>query len=108
MPIYNKLVRDYIPQIIEQSGKRYTTSNLTIDEYKKELKKKAEEEWGEYIEAKTEHEAVEELADLLEVVYALAALNGATPQQLEHVRQQKADEKGGFNERVFLVEVEDQ
>ncbi|WP_338123556.1 hypothetical protein [Priestia flexa] len=41
MPAYNKLVRDYIPQIIEQSGKKYTTSNLTIDEYKKELKKKS-------------------------------------------------------------------
>ncbi|TYR81841.1 nucleoside triphosphate pyrophosphohydrolase [Priestia megaterium] len=107
MPVYHKLVRDKIPSMIERTGKAYTTSTLKIDEYKTELLKKANEEWEEYLEANTNQEAVEELADLLEVIHALAIMNGATPEQLEQVRKKKAEQRGGFNNRVFLVEVED-
>ncbi|MFS2171489.1 nucleoside triphosphate pyrophosphohydrolase [Priestia megaterium] len=104
MPIYNKLVRDKIPAIIEQSGKTFKSRVLQREEYQNELIKKAKEELREYIEAPTHQDAIEELADLLEVMQALAAVHGATPEQLEKVREEKARERGKFDDRVYLVE----
>lgn len=109
MPTYNKLVRDKIPTIIEQSGKTFKSRVLQREEYQHELTKKAKEELQEYIEAPTHQEAIEELADLLEVMHALAAVHGdgATPEQLEKVREEKAKERGKFDNRVYLVETEE-
>ncbi|MDD1512545.1 nucleoside triphosphate pyrophosphohydrolase [Priestia megaterium] len=107
MPTYNKLVRDKIPTIIEQSGKTFKSRVLQREEYQHELTKKAKEELQEYIEAQTHQEAIEELADLLEVMHALAAVHGATPEQLEKVREEKAKESGKFDDRVYLVETEE-
>ncbi|MCM3020171.1 putative house-cleaning noncanonical NTP pyrophosphatase (MazG superfamily) [Priestia megaterium] len=104
MPIYNKLVRDKIPAIIEQSGKTFKSRVLQREEYQNELIKKAKEELREYIEAPTHQDAIEELADLLEVMHALAAVHGATPEQLEKVREEKAKERGKFDDRIYLVE----
>lgn len=108
MPTYNKLVRDHIPTIIEQSGKAFKTRVLQREEYQTELMKKAKEEFQEYSEAKNHEDSIEELADLLEVMYALAAIHGATPEQLEQVRHKKAEKRGGFEERIYLIEVEDE
>ncbi|NER43848.1 nucleoside triphosphate pyrophosphohydrolase [Bacillus megaterium NBRC 15308 = ATCC 14581] len=107
MPTYNKLVRDKIPTIIEQSGKTFKSRVLQREEYQHELTKKAKEELQEYIEAPTHQEAIEELADLLEVMHALAPVHGATPEQLEKVREEKAKERGKFDNRVYLVETEE-
>ncbi|MBY0077548.1 phosphoribosyl-ATP pyrophosphohydrolase [Priestia aryabhattai] len=107
MPTYNKLVRDKIPTMIEQSGNTFKSRVLQREEYQNELKKKAKEELREYIEAQTHQEATEELADLLEVMYALAAVHGATPEQLEKVREEKAKERGKFDDRIYLVETEE-
>ncbi|KML30441.1 MULTISPECIES: nucleoside triphosphate pyrophosphohydrolase [Priestia] len=107
MPTYNKLVRDKIPTIIEQSGNTFKSRVLQRDEYQNELKKKAKEELQEYIEAQTHQDAIEELADLLEVMHALAAVHGATPKQLEKVREGKAKKRGKFDDRIYLVETEE-
>ncbi|KPC99023.1 hypothetical protein LR69_02714 [Geobacillus sp. BCO2] len=72
MPIYNKLVRDRIPTIIEQSGKTFTARILDDKEYRKELQKKAFEELEEYVQAETDGAALEELADVLEIIHVLA------------------------------------
>ena len=64
MPIHNKLVRDKIPQIIKKSGKTPITKILDQEQYITELRKKSEEELQEYLSAKTNEEAIEELADL--------------------------------------------
>jgi predicted house-cleaning noncanonical NTP pyrophosphatase (MazG superfamily) len=61
----------------------------------------------EYCAAETDGEAVEELADLLEVIQALAKLHGASIEEVEAVRVDKAQKRGGFQEKVFLIEVED-
>ncbi|MEI5908048.1 nucleoside triphosphate pyrophosphohydrolase [Bacillus spongiae] len=106
MPIYNKLVRDKIPEIIEKSGKSYKKVILSQEDYVKELKKKSMEELQEYLEASTNESSLEELADLLEVVHALADTHGATIDRVEELRKQKAEERGGFQEKVFLIEVE--
>lgn len=66
MPVYNKLVRDRIPEIIENSGKKFTTRILGDNEYINELKKKLVEEMEEYQQTETNEDALEELADILE------------------------------------------
>jgi predicted house-cleaning noncanonical NTP pyrophosphatase (MazG superfamily) len=106
MPVYNKLVRDRIPEIIEKTGKKFTNRILDNEEYIKELKTKSFEELNEYINAENDNDAVEELADLLEIIHALAECHGANIEQVEQVRQEKAAKRGGFKERVFLIEVE--
>ncbi|MGL6009783.1 MAG: nucleoside triphosphate pyrophosphohydrolase, partial [Culicoidibacterales bacterium] len=105
MPIYNKLVRDRIPTIIANDGKSCDTQILNETTYKLELHKKLHEELAEYLETDNDTDAIEELADLLELIHALTTIHNATPEQLEHIRAQKAEKRGGFNERIFLVEV---
>ena len=108
MPVHNKLVRDLIPNIIEKTGKKFSTRILDEEEYVKELKIKSKEELNEYLEAKTDEEAVEELADLLEIIHALTYCHGSTPEKLEQVRQEKSAKRGGFQEKIYLIEVEDE
>ncbi|MGC4379361.1 nucleoside triphosphate pyrophosphohydrolase [Fictibacillus sp. Mic-4] len=107
MPTYNKLVRDKIPEIIVATGKAYNTTILANDEYVKELKKKCYEELDEYAAAENDEQAVEELADLLELMHALASVHGVSFDKIEEVRKEKAEKRGGFQERIFLVDVED-
>ncbi len=72
-----------------------------------EAKKKLHEELAEYEEATTDADAVEELADLLELIQALAKTHGVTVEELEAVRAKKQQQRGGFEERLYLIEVED-
>ncbi|MBG9753563.1 nucleoside triphosphate pyrophosphohydrolase [Bacillus thuringiensis] len=107
MPTYNKLIRNKIPQIIKSNGKIPTTRILPKDEYIKELCKKTQEELTEYIEAKTKPDKLEELSDLLELINALAEQEGTTLEEINNIRKKKAKERGGFSDRVFLIEVTD-
>lgn len=107
MPTYNKLVRDRIPEVIERTGKSFQTTILSQEEYIKELKKKSYEELEEYMEADNNEEALEELADLLEILHAFAAVHGSSIDKVEEIRKKKAEKRGGFQERIFLVDVED-
>ncbi len=108
MPIYNKLVRDRIPEVIEKTGKKFTTRILDNKEYIKELKTKSFEELNEYINAENDKDAIEELADLLEIIHALAECHGVNIEKVEQVRQEKAEKRGGFKDKIFLIEVEDE
>lgn len=107
MPIHNKLVRDKIPEIIENTGKEFSTTILSNDEYITELRKKAYEELEEYMNTDKKEDAVEELADLLEIVHALAESHGSSIEEVEEVRKEKAAKRGGFKEKIYLIEVED-
>ncbi|RXT03735.1 nucleoside triphosphate pyrophosphohydrolase [Ammoniphilus sp. CFH 90114] len=107
MPIYNKLVRDRIPEIIEKSGKKYSFRILEQEDYKLELQKKCREELDEYLQARNDQEAMEELADLLEMIYALVEVHDSSFEELEQIRREKAETRGGFQERLFLVGVDD-
>lgn len=108
MPIYNKLVRDKIPQIIKASGKSPTTKILNEKEYITELRKKSQEELQEYLSAETDQEALEELADLLEIIHALAKLHGSNIEGVNKIREEKAAKRGEFIDKVFLIEVQDE
>jgi predicted house-cleaning noncanonical NTP pyrophosphatase (MazG superfamily) len=98
--IYNKLVRDRIPEIIEQKGGTCKTRILSDEEYAQKLDQKLGEELAEYLES----HSPEELADLLEVIYACAALQSLSPADLELIRADKADKRGGFGEKILLIE----
>lgn len=108
MPTYNKLVRDRIPDVIENTGKKFSTRILNETDYIIELKKKAYEELDEYVNTNNKKDAIEELADLLEIVHAFAKYHGSSIDEVEEVRKQKADKRGGFKEKIFLIEVEDE
>jgi predicted house-cleaning noncanonical NTP pyrophosphatase (MazG superfamily) len=108
MPIHNKLVRDRIPEIIKSTGKQFSTRIMDNDEYIIELNNKSFEELEEYMNADNDQDAIEELADLLEIIHALAESHGATFEKVEEVRKKKAAKRGGFKEKIFLIEVEDE
>ena len=101
MPVYNKLVRDKIPEIIENSGKKAITTVLNDEEYLTELDRKLNEERTEYQQDKS----IEELADMLEVIYAITVARGYSVDELEKARREKAEKCGGFNDKIFLREV---
>lgn len=98
---FNKLVRDKIPEIIEYNGKTCSIEVLSDDEYLKTLDTKLDEELAEY----HKEQNIEELADLIEVIYAAAKARGFTIEELENVRAKKAAERGGFEKKIMLKEV---
>ena len=98
---YNKLVRDRIPEIIEASGKTCKTAILNDEDYLRMIDAKLDEELAEY----HKDQNIEELADLMEVIYAAAAVRGYTVEQLERVRAEKAEKRGGFQKKLLLIEV---
>lgn len=98
---YHKLVRDLIPQIIERSGKTCVTSILSDEEYLQMVDEKLSEELAEYHADGN----IEELADLIEVIYAAAKARGYTIEKLEATRLEKVKQRGAFDKRILLTEV---
>lgn len=96
-----KLVRDKIPEIIEKSGKNLTFKYLDDEQFEIALERKLDEEVKEYHESKD----AEELADILEVVIALAELQGLNFADLVDLQTKKAVKKGGFSKKIFLIAV---
>ena len=99
---YNKLVRDKIPQIIEKQGEKPNIRILENAEFTQCLEKKLDEEVAEYHKDRN----TEELADILEVVFALAENLGCSTEQLMEVYREKHEKRGGFRDRVFLISKE--
>lgn len=97
---YNKLVRDRIPEIIEQKGGAAATHVATPEEYDQKVREKLQEEVKEFLESNNP----EELADILEVIYAIGGRLGVNQSSLEALRQRKADERGGFEQGIILEE----
>ena len=104
---YNKLVRDRIPEIIEGNGEKPVIRILSEEEYKTELETKLNEEYHEVLGAITSEERIEELADMLEIIDALAALDGKTLSDVVEVAKQKKLKRGGFEKRIYLETVEE-
>ena len=102
MMIYNKLVRDRIPEIIRSQGEVPHVRVLDHDEYKQYLDQKLDEEVAEFHQGN----CVEELADILEVVYALAQELNCSKEELMKVYQKKHDARGGFSDRILLISKE--
>lgn len=95
--IVGKLVRDKIPRIIQADGKSPIIRTLSEEDYLQELDKKLNEEVAEYQADKS----IEEMADVLEVLYAICEARGHSLEELEQVRKEKSDKRGAFKERIY-------
>ncbi len=100
----NKLVRDNIPDICKENGQIPETRILNDSEYSSELRKKLQEEVQEYLLSSD----IEELADILEVVEALAKDHGKSIDEVIGIKQKKQDRNGAFKKKIFLLRVEGQ
>ena len=103
MKIYNKLVRDKIPEICKMNNQVPTTRILNDKEYLKELNIKMQEELKEYLESGD----VEELADLEEVMRAILDAKNVSYEEFEEIRNKKVKKRGAFKEKIYLETVED-
>jgi len=99
---HNKLVRDRIPELIKGNGQSCLYRTLNDQDYLEALDAKLNEELNEYLEDKS----MEELADLLEVIRAVIAARGFSYEEVETIRKTKADQRGGFEKRIWLMETE--
>ena len=100
---HHKLVRDKIPEIIEASGKKCEWEVLHQEAFLERLDAKLNEELNEYQQDKS----MEELADLLEVMMAVAGARGFSWRDVEQIRRKKAEARGGFDRRILLKNVSD-
>ena len=100
--VYNKLIRDRIPEIIAGSGKAYEIETMPADEFECSLLEKLVEEAREVQQADREHIKTE-LADLSEVLDTLLALQGISRQGLRAEKRRRRKERGGFEKRLKLL-----
>lgn len=103
--IYNKLVRDNIPDIINGNGEIPITRILSQEEYKQELENKLYEEYQEVLNTTNSKDRIEELADMLEIMIALAKLEDKSLEDVLEVAQTKRLKRGGFEKRIYLEKV---
>jgi len=99
--VYEKLVRDNIPDIIKKSGKDCVIEIMDDVEYVKELNKKLAEEVDEYLSSGS----IEEIADIMEVIYSILEVKNISFEEVEKLRMEKREKRGGFNNRIKLVKV---
>jgi predicted house-cleaning noncanonical NTP pyrophosphatase (MazG superfamily) len=100
--VYNKLVRDKIPEIMQSDGEIPEIEILNDDKYEKALNKKLLEECSELLNAKEKKSKIEEVADILEVLNGMAKSIGVKMKEIEKVRLNKRETRGGFEKKVFL------
>lgn len=98
---FHKLVRDRIEKIIRKQGKTPIIHTASDDEYYRKLKEKLHEEVNEFVKSND----LEELADLLQVIYSVLDFKKIPREKLEELRRKKNDERGKFNDRVILDEI---
>lgn len=105
--IYNKLVRDRIPEIIEKDGKTCSTRICSDEEYVLFLKQKLCEEANEVLESKSKEECIKELADVQEVMDALRNVLNISKEEVTAIQVKKGVSNGRFEKKIFLIDVED-
>ncbi|MEG0772036.1 nucleoside triphosphate pyrophosphohydrolase [Clostridium sp.] len=101
MKVYNKLVRDKIPEVIEADGKECEVIIVSKEELLPLLEEKLKEEVNEFLEDKN----LEELADIMEVIFGLGENLGYNEEELLRKREEKKEARGGFKDGVFLKSV---
>ena len=98
MKVYDKLVRDRIPEIIEASGNKCEMEVVSDEVALEYLYKKLNEEVGELLEDKN----LDEIADCLEVLFAIGAKYGYSEDEVLGRRNEKKLERGGFDDNLIL------
>jgi predicted house-cleaning noncanonical NTP pyrophosphatase (MazG superfamily) len=102
LAVYNKAIRDKIPEIIQKDGFSCNVETMSDEKFLVEMEKKLSEEVAEYQNDKNP----EELADILEVIYRIAKLKGISKEQLEKIRLDKVEKRGSFEKNLFLVDTD--
>ncbi len=101
MKVYNRLVRDKIPEIMLKDHTLPVTRVMEQDEYIEELNKKLTKEVNKYLETNN----IEEMVDVLEVIRAIIEAKDTTYEEIEDKRVKKAQKKGTFKEKIYLEKV---
>ena len=99
--IYNKLIRDNIPEIIAKSGKACEFTSVSGDEFIELLNEKLHEEVHEYLLSGS----IEELADIIEIIYSILDSKQLSLEDLEIIRIDKLKTHGGFARKLLLKAV---
>lgn len=105
--VYNKLVRNKIPEIIINNGENPSTRILNDEEYTVELINKLKEECKEVENATIKEDILEECADVLQVLEDIAKLNQSTLDDVINIKKKKEEKRGGFDSKIFLESVEE-
>ena len=100
--VYNKLVRDLIPDIIRSKGEKCNTRVLDDKEYLIELNKKLLEEVNEYLDS----EDINEVGDVYEVLLAIIEAKGYSFSEFDKIRNDKTTKRGAFKNKIFLIDSE--
>jgi len=103
MPVYNKLVRNLIPEIILKNKGTFKTRILNEKEYKLELSKKLIEESKEVLEAGNNNKnLIKEIGDVIEVLEAIEKVHKLDRKKILKLKKQRRKNRGGFEKRIFL------
>src|SRR2546421_2867132 len=97
--VFNKIVRDKIPEIIQSEGRSVEIKTLNDEEALVYLKKKLSEEVDEFLLS----QSLQELADIMEVVRALASALGSSASSVEKIRREKCVRNGAFARKILLL-----
>jgi predicted house-cleaning noncanonical NTP pyrophosphatase (MazG superfamily) len=100
MTVYNKLVRDKIPEILDEKGVAHTTHIADDREYWIKLKEKLVEEVAEF----QKDESREELADILEVIDGIKKYKNYSDEDILEIKNTKVADRGAFDKRIILEE----
>jgi len=103
---FDKLVRDKVPDRMHKKNIHISYYAMDHDEYIRELKRKLLEEAEEVVEANSKDDLIEELADVLEVVYALSVACEISLDQIEDIRNIKKENRGGFEKKIYSKYIE--
>lgn len=106
--VYNKLVRDKIPEIIEKEGKTVSVRILSDEEFRGELRKKIKEEAEELTAAGgSVAEMMKEIGDIYEVIDAIISSSGLDREKILKLKEERKAKRGGFEKKIFLENVEE-
>jgi predicted house-cleaning noncanonical NTP pyrophosphatase (MazG superfamily) len=100
MTIYNKLVRDLIPDHIVSKGGECKFHTASPEEFEQKLLEKILEEGREIIA----NCSLEEIADMMEVLEAVVELKGYDWGEIKKKQQEKKEKRGGFTKKIILEE----
>ena len=103
--VYNKLVRDKVIDVIINNKETPVYKTLDDPEFKKHLIEKLQEETKEVLYAETDDALLEELAEVLEIVFAIADINEKR-EELLNIMKKKRTDRGSYKKRIFLEGIE--
>lgn len=105
MKVYNKLVRDLIPEIITKDGKTADIIILSEESFKQAIKDKLIEEATEVANAQNRDDILSELADILEVMDSIKQIYNINTLEVNTIQAVKALQRGKFDKKIFLKSV---